>query len=103
MSDDSNSLPFQPMDFFEQFQDPSEMAEQQLDLIQQFALASAIAPFDADNGANFPGSSSAMFKAKVQSGGRMSIPGAEREALDIEEGDIVQAFIIPIKTENDND
>jgi bifunctional DNA-binding transcriptional regulator/antitoxin component of YhaV-PrlF toxin-antitoxin module len=38
----------------------------------------------------------AAFKARVQSGGRISIPDAERDALDIEEGDLVQAFVIPI-------
>ncbi|MFT4889284.1 MAG: bifunctional DNA-binding transcriptional regulator, partial [Halobacteriales archaeon] len=32
-----------------------------------------------------------------QSGGRISIPDAEREALDIEEGDIVQTIVIPVK------
>lgn len=39
----------------------------------------------------------ANFKTRVQSGGRISIPDAEREALDIEEGDIVQTIVIPIK------
>ncbi|QGN07904.1 hypothetical protein Hrd1104_11755 [Halorhabdus sp. CBA1104] len=39
----------------------------------------------------------ANFKTRVQSGGRISIPDAEREALDIEEGDIVQAVVLPVK------
>lgn len=39
----------------------------------------------------------ATFKARVQSNGRLSIPDAEREALDIQEGDIVQAVVIPVK------
>lgn len=39
----------------------------------------------------------ATFKTRVQSNGRISIPDAEREALDIEDGDIVQAVVIPIK------
>ncbi len=38
----------------------------------------------------------ATFKTRVQSGGRISIPDAERETLDIEEGDIVQTIVIPI-------
>ena len=42
-------------------------------------------------------SQTATFKTRVQSGGRISIPDAEREALDIEEGDIVQAFVLPVK------
>src|SRR3954462_15281247 len=39
----------------------------------------------------------AMFKTTVQSGGRISIPEAEREALNIEEGDSVQVILIPIE------
>ena len=39
----------------------------------------------------------AMFKTTVQRGGRLSIPEAERQALNIEEGDLVQVIIIPIE------
>jgi hypothetical protein len=45
----------------------------------------------------------AVFKTRVQSGGRISIPDAEREALDIEEGDLVQAFVVPIQKTGDSD
>jgi len=38
----------------------------------------------------------ATFKTRVQSGGRISIPDAEREALGIEEGDIVQTVVLPV-------
>lgn len=38
----------------------------------------------------------AMFKTNVQTGGRISIPEAERQALGIEEGDLVQVIIIPL-------
>jgi hypothetical protein len=38
----------------------------------------------------------AMFKTTVQSGGRISIPEAERQALNIEEGDSMQVVLIPI-------
>ena len=38
----------------------------------------------------------AMFKTNVQTGGRISIPEAERQALGIEEGDLVQVIIMPI-------
>ena len=34
---------------------------------------------------------------RSQSGGRISIPDAEREALDIEEGDIVQEVVFSVK------
>jgi hypothetical protein len=39
----------------------------------------------------------AMFKTTVQSGGRISIPEAERQALDIEDGDLVQVIVIPME------
>ena len=39
----------------------------------------------------------AMFKTTVQSGGRISIPEAERQALDIEDGDLVQVIVVPIE------
>lgn len=39
----------------------------------------------------------AVFKTKVQSGGRISIPEAERIVLGIGEGDIVQVILAPIK------
>jgi hypothetical protein len=45
----------------------------------------------------------ATFKTRVQSGGRISIPDAEREALGINEGDIVQTIVIPLNTGDDDD
>jgi hypothetical protein len=42
----------------------------------------------------------ATFKTRVQSGGRISIPDVEREALDIDEGDIVQAIVLPVNPLN---
>lgn len=36
------------------------------------------------------------FKTRVQSGGRVTVPGAERDALGIEEGDIVQTIVVPV-------
>lgn len=41
----------------------------------------------------------ALFKATVQSNGRISIPEAEREALNIEDGDLVQVIIVPLEKE----
>ena len=40
------------------------------------------------------------FKTTVGSNGRISIPEAERDALGIEEGDLVQIIITPIKPTN---
>src|SRR5919106_413743 len=44
----------------------------------------------------------AMFKTTVQTGGRISIPEAERQALGIEEGDLVQVIIIPLARKQKN-
>ncbi len=41
--------------------------------------------------------SNAVFKATVQSNGRISIPEAERDALSIEDGDLVQVIIVPLE------
>jgi len=45
----------------------------------------------------------ATFKTRIQSGGRISIPDAEREALDIGEGDIVQTVVVPVKRNREGD
>jgi len=39
------------------------------------------------------------FKARVQTGGRVSIPDTEREALGIGEEDLVQVFVVPVESE----
>jgi hypothetical protein len=44
----------------------------------------------------------AMFKTTVQTGGRISIPEAERNALGIEDGDLVQVIIIPLTRKKKN-
>ena len=44
----------------------------------------------------------AMFKTTIQSGGRISIPEAEREALKIDDGDLVQVIVIPIERKHKN-
>ena len=44
----------------------------------------------------------AMFKTTIQSGGRISIPEAERQALKIDDGDLVQVIVIPIERKNKN-
>ncbi len=36
----------------------------------------------------------AVFRAKIQSGGRISIPEADRAALKLKEGDIVKVVVI---------
>ncbi len=53
-------------------------------------------PLDAVRG-------TATFKTRIQSGGRITIPDAEREVLDLEDGDIVQAVIVPLKRTSSED
>jgi hypothetical protein len=94
---DENDGPLWPPAMFKAFQETGEQAmEQQQELLQQMMQAgSGVGGLDMNQlGAM---SQTATFKTRVQSGGRISIPDAEREALDIEEGDIVQTVVIPVK------
>ena len=84
-----------PPSMMKGFQQASEQAmEQQQEFIQQLLGASTSGVGVPQLGAM---SQMATFKTRVQSGGRISIPDAEREALDIEEGDIVQTVVVPVK------
>lgn len=82
-------------------QDASEEAlEQQAELLDVFlsggsheeekqsGFTERLSGFGADVGA---------FKARVQTSGRVSIPDTEREALGIEEEDLVQVFVVPVE------
>jgi hypothetical protein len=94
MSDESDG-PTWPPSMFKVFQETGEQAvEQQRELLRQM-MGGGMSGMDMNQiGAM---SQTATFKTRVQSGGRISIPDAEREALDIEEGDIVQTVVIPVK------
>ena len=94
MSDESDG-PMWPPAMFKAFQETGEQAvEQQQELLRQM-MGGGMSGMDMNQiGAM---SQTATFKTRVQSGGRISIPDAEREALDIEEGDIVQTVVIPVK------
>lgn len=97
MTDDSSRFPWPPAFFAEQFQEAGEEAvERQQELFEMMMSANANASGGlSDLGALSTGT--ATFKSRVQSGGRISIPDAEREALDIQEGDIVQTIVVPVK------
>jgi len=84
-----------PPSMMKGFQQAGERAmEQQQEFIQQLLGASTSGVGMPQLGAM---NQMATFKTRVQSGGRISIPDAEREALDIEEGDIVQTVVVPVK------
>jgi hypothetical protein len=95
MSEDSDG-PMWPPEMFKVFTETSEQAvEQQQELFEQMLDAGMSGGMDMNQlGAM---TQTATFKTRIQSGGRISIPDAEREALDIAEGDIVQAVVLPVK------
>jgi flagellar basal body rod protein FlgF len=98
---DDNDGPVWPPAMMKSFQQAGEQAmEQQQEFLQQL-LGASTSGFSAPQlGAM---NQMATFKTRVQSGGRISIPDAEREALDIGEGDIVQTVVIPVKRSHNDD
>ncbi len=101
MTDEDDATTWTPAAFARQFQESSEdAAERQMELFQQFAGAGG-SGFDGFSGLGSMSMGTAVFKTRVQSGGRISIPDAEREALGIDEGDIVQTVVIPLKQSED--
>lgn len=99
MTDDTDGTAWPAAALAAQMQEAGEQAfQQQAELFQRFlSMTTGGGGFDdyADFGA--AARQTATFKCRVQSGGRISIPDAERDALDIEEGDLVQAIVIPIE------
>ncbi|MFC4551713.1 MULTISPECIES: AbrB/MazE/SpoVT family DNA-binding domain-containing protein [Halorussus] len=88
--------------FAKQMQEASEDAmEQQQELFRRWLSASAEGDPTEDL-SEYAATSveTATFKTRVQSGGRISIPDVEREVLGIEEGDIVQAIVLPVNPPN---
>jgi AbrB family looped-hinge helix DNA binding protein len=71
-------------------------AEFQQDLLRQFSTIQYNAFQNMFSSLQGFTNYNAMFKTTVQTGGRISIPEAERNALGIEEGDLVQVIIIPL-------
>jgi hypothetical protein len=98
MSDDDSTGPLFGPEMLKMFTETGEQAvEQQRELFKQMLGASG----GMDMNQLGAMSQTATFKTRVQSGGRISIPDAERETLDIEEGDIVQAVVLPVKRKRD--
>jgi hypothetical protein len=92
---DEGDGPMWPPAMFELFQETGEQAvEQQQELFRRM-LGGGMSGMDMSQLSAM--TRTGTFKTRVQSGGRISIPDAEREALDIEEGDIVQTVVIPVK------
>src|SRR5919197_6135768 len=83
-----------PLDPVEAFKKAIEKgSEAQKDFVKQFSNIQQDAMqnyFTVLRGLTFY---NAMFKTTVQSGGRISIPGAERQALNIQDGDVVKGIV----------
>jgi hypothetical protein len=77
-------------------------AEFQQDLIKQFSTIQYNAFQNIFSSLQGFTNYNAMFKTTVQTGGRISIPEAERNALGIEDGDLVQVIIIPLSRKKKN-
>ena len=102
MTNQDDRTMWPPALFANQLQQASEdVAEQQVDMWKQMVSGNAGAKDDELSKIRSLGSETAIFKTRVQSGGRISVPDAEREALDIDEGDIVQTIVIPIKNQSE--
>ncbi|WP_254838655.1 AbrB/MazE/SpoVT family DNA-binding domain-containing protein [Natronomonas marina] len=105
--DDRDGLMWPP-NLLKNIQDVSETAtRQQQEALQQLLLGAGAGGGTPDLGdlSDQMGAMTQMatFKTRIQSGGRISIPDAEREALDIQEGDIVQTVVVPVKRNRDED
>lgn len=102
MTNDGDETWWPPAMFANQMQEAGEEAvEQQQKLFAQWL--SGMSPTGAQGMGGLSQLSAmsrgaATFKTRVQSGGRISIPDAEREVLGINEGDIVQTIVIPLNT-----
>ena len=99
MSDENDAVMWPP-NILKAVQQASEQAtRQQQEALQQLFAGpqSMVTETGGLSGDLSAMSQMATFKTRVQSGGRISIPDAEREALDIEEGDIVQTVVVPVK------
>jgi hypothetical protein len=91
----SGDNPTDPADAFKKAVEKGNKAQEefmkQVSTIQQDAVQSYLSML---RGLTFY---NAMFKTTVQIGGRISIPEAERQALNIDDGDLVQVIVIPIE------
>lgn len=108
MTDDDNDSLMNPPNLLKAVQQASEQATRQQQQALQQLLSGTTGATPAPEIGDLTDQLGAMsqmgaFKTRVQSGGRISIPDAEREALDIQEGDIVQTIVVPVKRKRDED
>ncbi len=105
-TNESQDAAMWPQNVLKAMQETSEQATRtQQEALQNLFMGTASSTPDLGDISEQLGTMSQMatFKTRIQSGGRISIPDAEREALDIGEGDIVQAVVVPVKRDRDRD
>ena len=104
MTNSPDGMAWSPMQFAAQLQEASqEMTAQQLQAVTELmSTEPAPSPGVDPTGLASLGTNMGMFKTRVQSGGRISIPDTEREVLGIDDGDIVQTFVIPVEPSSDS-
>ena len=104
MTNSPDGMAWSPMQFAAQLQEASqEMTAQQLQAFTELVSTGGEASSGVDPaGLASLGTGMGMFKTRVQSGGRISIPDTEREVLGIDDGDIVQTFVIPVQPSSDS-
>ena len=74
-----------------------KFVEAQMDLVRNVSMGQAEAFRGFLNSMQAFTNFGAVFKTTVQKAGRISIPEAERAALGINEGDLVQVVILPLR------
>ena len=90
--------PYDPAELFKQWLENASKAQSDFANMNPFQT-NAQNPFNLQNMIpNFL--SWGAFKTTVGSNGRISIPEAERQALTVDEGDLVQVIVIPVNPKN---
>ncbi len=91
--------PYDPTELFKQWLENASKAQSDFAKSMNPFQTSAQNPFNLQNMIpNFL--SWGAFKTTVGSNGRISIPEAERQALTVDEGDLVQVIVIPVNPKN---
>ena len=96
---EGNKNPYDPTELFKQWLENASKAQSDFAKNMNPFQANAQNPFNLQNMIpNFL--SWGAFKTTVGSNGRISIPEAERQALTVDEGDLVQVIVIPVNPKN---
>jgi hypothetical protein len=91
--------PYDPTELFKQWLENASKAQSDFANNMNPFQTNAQNPFNLQNMIpNFL--SWGAFKTTVGSNGRISIPEAERQALTVNEGDLVQVIVIPVNPKN---